>query len=373
MKYFQWRKIIILLSCPTIIFLSTTGVSAAPAISSVGGTFSNGQAVTITGSGFGTKVPAKPYLWADFNNSLNPTNLGIVTAWTAVDNLAWNPSEGISGSGCAKAANNSGVWTLRIDASGFAWNDYAQKMYLYRKTKRNFAITNTLNWKVWRLWNDPWGTPDIYIQVGNGNVAVESLEGAGGYLQEGNTSEGSLNEARGPVGTYFTEEIILQSNTSSTSSDGKLWFYVNGNDVGHMPYRDYSDKVLYLKRSASHTMRINFPVHGVKANITFPSDYRFWADDVYLDTTWARVMIGNASTLSMSTIKEIQIPTEWSSDSIGIVVNTGVLQAGVNAYLYVVDATGSVNTYGYAITIGAGGRAQEPSYPSAPSGLHIVQ
>lgn len=329
---------------------------AAPSISGVSGTVSSGQSVTITGSGFGVKNPAKPYLWADFNNSIKPTNLGLITEWTEVDSLEWNPNEGVAGTGCAKAANSSGIWTLRIDSSGFAWNDYGQKMYLFRKSKRNFDITSGLNWKVWRLWNDPWGTPDIYIAVNNGNIAVEgaAYDGSGGYLQQGDDSETALNKARGPKGQYFTEEIIIQSNSTISSTDGKFWFYVNGEDVGHIPYFDYAQKLFFLKRSANDTMRINFPVHAVKANVTFPSDYRYWADDVYLDTTWARVMIGNASTFSASTIKEIQIPTSWSDGSVTVTVNSGSFGASDPAYVFVTDSTGSTSP-GYAVTFGSGG------------------
>jgi hypothetical protein len=372
MKKPRWESYL-LRSVYAIIILSlcATGVHAAPAISNVKGNLDRGQPVTITGSGFGVKNPAKPYLWADFNEDIKPTKLGLITEWTAVDNLEWNQNEGIVETGCAKAANSSGIWTLEIDSSGFAWNDYGHKMYLFRKSKRNFDITSGLNWKVWRLWNDPWGTPDIYIAVNNGHIGVEGsgFEGANGWLQQGDTSESSLNKARGPKDQYFTEEIILQSNTSISSTDGKLWFYVNGNDVGHMPYFDYSQKVLYLKRSDSHSMRINFPVHAVKANVEFPANYRYWADDVYLDTTWARVMIGNASTFSASTIKEIQIPTTWSGTSINIIVNTGRFLSETHAFLYVLDADGNVNASGYPITIGAGENTQGLS---PPVGLKIV-
>jgi len=65
------------------------------------------------------------------------------------------------------------------------------------------------------------------------------------------------------------------------------------------------------------------------------------------------VEIGDAATWSNCDHKEIQIPTSWSSSSIGIDVNTGSFSNGT-AYLYVVDSSGDVNSSGYEITIGGG-------------------
>jgi hypothetical protein len=108
--------------------------------------------------------------------------------------------------------------------------------------------------------------------------------------------------------------------------------------------------------NGSGPMLENLVVHGVEANATMGAGDRYWADDVYLDTTWARVMLADQPTWAASTHREIQIPQSWSSDgsSIGIVVNQGTFASGSTAYLYVIDASGAISN-GKQIILGSGG------------------
>jgi hypothetical protein len=86
-----------------------------------------------------------------------------------------------------------------------------------------------------------------------------------------------------------------------------------------------------------------------------------WWDDLYVDDTWARVIVGDASTLAASTHREIQIPSAWATGEVTVAVNRGSFAADASAYLYVVDSTGAVNSSGYAITFGDEGVDSTPS------------
>ncbi len=77
-------------------------------------------------------------------------------------------------------------------------------------------------------------------------------------------------------------------------------------------------------------------------------------DDVYVDITQARVEIGDNATWEQCTYREIQIPSAWSDTSITVTVNQGAFKSGAQAYLYVVDADGNVNTSGFPITFAGG-------------------
>lgn len=345
-----------------ILGLFATNIWAAPDISSISGAFGHNQSISLFGTGFGSKSPAKPYLWAPFNESINPSQLGLTTFWSKVENMVFSSNEGFGGTGCAKGTAGSGIWTLGTEAKDFAWNDFNQKMYLFRKTKRNFNVTDDLNWKVWRVWGAGLTLPDFYLQTGNGNMSVEGI-GVSGWM---NTTIG-----RGPTNNYFTEEIVMKSNSDLNKSDAMFSFIVNGKEAGRFPYTDYSTKTLQLKsQSYQNPMNFNFPVHGVKANITFPSNYLYWADDVYLDNTWARVMIGNSSTWDGCTQKEPQIPSAWNSTNVAVTVNTGAFSTGQTVYLYVIDANGSVNSKGYPVTIGTSPSSGNPTTsPSPPAGV----
>src|SRR4051812_26085481 len=50
--------------------------SASPIISNASGTFSHQSTVTITGSGFGTKIAAPPVIWDDASTGTYPTDNG---------------------------------------------------------------------------------------------------------------------------------------------------------------------------------------------------------------------------------------------------------------------------------------------------------
>lgn len=83
------------------------------------------------------------------------------------------------------------------------------------------------------------------------------------------------------------------------------------------------------------------------------NDYRYF-DDVYIDSTLSRVMIGNSSIYSACTILEPQIPSTWSETSITARVNLGKLLDSEIAYLYVFDANNNHNAEGIPVTIGGG-------------------
>jgi len=77
-------------------------------------------------------------------------------------------------------------------------------------------------------------------------------------------------------------------------------------------------------------------------------------DDIYVDTTLSRVMLGNNQSYSEATIVEPQIPSAWSNNSINVTVNLGKLN-GSTAYLFVFDADNNHNEFGYPITLSEGG------------------
>jgi hypothetical protein len=72
-------------------------------------------------------------------------------------------------------------------------------------------------------------------------------------------------------------------------------------------------------------------------------------DDVYIDDSWARVVIADQPTLEASTHREIQIPSAWSDTSVTITVNQGSFPSLVGAYLYIIDSNGNVNADGYPL------------------------
>jgi len=109
---------------------------------------------------------------------------------------------------------------------------------------------------------------------------------------------------------------------------------------------------------------IDGPERGCGTN----GSYNF--DDVFIDFTLARVEISDSPTWSGARRKEVQIPVQWSNNSIDIRINTGTFSTGQAAYLYVVDASGKINEQGYPITIGKVS-AHSNSSPNPPTSVSV--
>lgn len=73
-------------------------------------------------------------------------------------------------------------------------------------------------------------------------------------------------------------------------------------------------------------------------------------DDIYIADSRARVEIGNASTWTTCTRREIQPSTAWADGSITVTTNQGSFPTLEGKYIYVIDSTGAVNTNGYPYT-----------------------
>jgi hypothetical protein len=78
---------------------------------------------------------------------------------------------------------------------------------------------------------------------------------------------------------------------------------------------------------------------------------RFY-DDIYMDNTFSRVVIGNRNAYADSTIIENQICTSWGASSITVTINQGAIPNGP-AWAYVCDAS-DVCSDGEEITFGTG-------------------
>lgn len=78
-------------------------------------------------------------------------------------------------------------------------------------------------------------------------------------------------------------------------------------------------------------------------------------DDVYIDNTFSRVILGNASTYTACTIIEPQIPSSWSTGEITVTVNAGALTDDSTVYLYVFNSSDEYNATGYPITLAGDG------------------
>lgn len=347
---------------------------ATPVITGVSGNISQGTVITISGSGFGTKSPAQPYLWAPMDGSFSPSPLGVVTSWAQIGQLAYQSGCGPApGTGCAVGTPSDGVnpnnWTAAIyspsyySASGNDWNSYGQETYVYRKSKKTFTYFNdpTKNVKLIRMW----GTsstqfltyPDFYFSGSNGRLDAEEVpkNGTNDYTMPPAT----LQIAEGPANQWYSEEFEIKSNSAPTTADGDFRMAVNGGPwLVQFPNTQWELNTLTLKTASGYggdgTMKVLYPIHTMVENggggtlLPTVAGSEYYAADVYADTTWARVMIGNSPVFDATTDREIQIPSQWADGSIQAYVNINSFPAGQAMYLFVVDADGNASA-GYPL------------------------
>ena len=367
-----------LIKIAAISFLLTIFWSASayaqPNITSFSGSLTNKGALTITGSGFGTKATLSPWRWDPIEGISVYSGLSdgdtIPYGATSDTSAYWNENNEGKMKYNTTLSEQRGVSTANVASIGTTncpTNEDNKKLgttipesrekYLTFWIWYDTTFTNE-NSKVMRLWEGNTGaTRFSYV------LSWANNNGGTVYKTENGSEPWHVNLptfTRPVAGEWMRVEVyIKQESIPVTSNDGEVWVtqfidHTNGTSTKHE----------YLSGSGQNIdgilpERIRWLTFGFDKNCWEPAPYKninIRMDDIYIDLTRARVEIGNGSTWASTTHREIQIPSAWSNTSITITLNQGSLANFNNAYLYVIDADGNVNTNGYLLSeVGGGG------------------
>ncbi|MFH0891527.1 MAG: hypothetical protein V1867_01970, partial [Candidatus Falkowbacteria bacterium] len=344
------KKIVFLffLLLPILFFV---GKAQAAVINSVSGTYSHNSSVTISGSAFGTKSRAMPELWDNFESGgnvgqsvANSSRVSWQTDGTAPVFSTTNNRNSGTGSRNAAAVvsgmNIDGNYHDLMYRDGLDLGGYAYIAFWGRFA--SYAAGDQV--KYWRIGtNGASGYPTYSYFRTDGWARYQFTNPASGTCAPPGGSAWYDSVENTNLGQWQFIEMIANFGTVDTAN-GYIHVFANGVDQGGK-----SDFILKTSSSCSpDTVRFGEYIQDSSGTVTN------YFDDIYVDNTWARVVLGNASTYTASTHREIQIPTAWSSGSITITTNLGTFTSGQTAYLYVIDANGNVSN-GYPVTIGSGG------------------
>lgn len=329
------------------------GIYAQPTITNVSGTVAHGQSITLSGSGFGIKSQAAPLIWDDFENG----TIGSLVAngWEPQrDNETHPIYTDVQKYGLGNLSLTNHVEANSNNAPGCefcgAYQEVEESYELYTSYRFRYDVIGNNNsvMKLARLASTPnYGGVDNYNGVGTFKYQYQPMVDWG-YINLEHSSDANIQQTCTgvPGGEWHRVEMYYKLSQPAGAANGEAWIVIDNEQNTRFKIKDI---VTLDEGYTSKLHSLLLPL--MLANPKEDGKWDLYVDDVYLDNSLARVELGNASTWSSSTHKEILIPTSWSSNAITVTVNSGMFSNQEQAYLYVVDANGAVNSAGYPVIV----------------------
>ncbi|WP_162628792.1 hypothetical protein [Marinobacter bohaiensis] len=331
---------------------------AAPQISSVTQKTDGGESqLVISGSGFGNKPHPRPLYYFDFEDNSREQNSSFSMTSESLSTDGELVSETTPfGSG------NVLRFTIRQSSSAVAIPRIefdSDQLYVYFNRRYSFSIDDSSTWgsigfnlKTNRLWGDSGN--NIYIGY-QGKEGTSSGRIYPEYTAEGGATWVGSDLAQ--LEDQWTQEEIVYQASDVGEQNGRFDIIRNGNSVHDSNFRmrtsSYPDRYsqLYFDQISN----------GTNANQTLYIYY----DNIYVDDSFHRVYLSDASSFSDAKNRIIQIPTDWSDSNVVVNINPGDFDLS-SAYVYVVDGNGDANSNGVRVC------ADDcPSPPNPPARIDI--
>lgn len=378
-----------------------TGVGGDVTVTGTSGTIIHNGTIVISGSNFGSKSPAAPLMWDNCEDrTVNSEQSVLDKGWSDL-----YPRGSIDS--CELRYRNAGfrsVATAHTNSTKYLAGchyQYANNSppYIGSGAESYLDVMATVDagsgqdrwFATWYYRLDPnWYTGDGSLDYNNHKISVLQ-SGVAGYTPSSGFAYMVFRSPQSPANTINDSTAIAfhaegSSNIGSFPND---YGYGDNPRLGWVRYEErvmdddeLGNRIIYFDNELMCHYLDNNPdwfteQGGAKAggirsftvggyyrfvqeggSIANVSDYRGgvedsnwrYFDDIYIDNTLSRVILGNASTYTACTITEPQPPTTWGTTSITVTVNQGKLSAGT-VYLYVFDSDGNYNENGLSRTL----------------------
>jgi hypothetical protein len=332
--------------------------------SGLSGTMTHGSSVTLIGTGYGTKATAAPLVWDNCGGS-DP-----LTLWdgywpyasaSATYRLDYRTPAGVGrgvstphslisqylcGSHYQDSDANTG-WNVAFwkTLSGWSWPVYYYFSFYYR-IDPNWNMTGDTNhkWFGYSSGTDIYGLPYNWYLESYGGPAEFSSHMNDDDSEVGWTSDEWYGGEFPNHPKDYWVKIEIEVRASNTNN-GSVKAWADGEPV-QLNVNDTTDGTNYGAQGANRSIGVG----GYSG--TYATDHWRYFADIYFDNTAKRVIIGDESTYSACTVKEVQIPSSWSDTQITFTVNRATFGESATAYLYVVDETGALDSDGIEFTFG---------------------
>jgi len=327
--------------------------------------YSDLSTISITGENFGVKTISPPYYFSNFDNETTGqmpsgqiSNLAAGQQGLVKSNI-YRGAKSLEFNYSATAGIKQGDWKRNAIDLGKNGSDkifLSYWLYLDKGTStckswqwKNTVVTSNSNLYVslkdlesviihepWYFNNTSWGnsgSPHLYYWDSAASAAKLSFSNgaASDTFLFGQWQRIDLYVQRSSVGLAADGQVIYNRVGRSSPMISKT--NVVTHDVGDDPWR-------YVTLS-----------NAVESVLDGFVDLKVYMDDVYVDTSQARVELCNTSTWAARTHCEIQPATSWTNTNVIAILNRGQFNSGITAYLYVVSSDGNVNTTGKSIVL----------------------
>lgn len=326
------------------------------------GSISSGT-VTLNGTGFGVKTTPAPSSWLGGDSGC------IESGTPGQDAACTNWGGGAAGGSAIKpkyttARAYSGTQSIQHNFEGDQYNSEfvhdigstATTVYLtgYVYIEKNDDYTQG-QWKSFRI-SDTSAyavSADVIFDNWFFTGAVWGNNDCQAFYNGGASSAvvGSLPSDAFPFGEWFRFEMITIDSSANDAADGVVIM----RRIGHSGDLINSSTVI-TKTTGDNPWRYvrTGQYYGNLSGGTGPRDANIYWDDHYVDTTQARIELGNASTWAACTQKGIQPPVTWSTTDATATFNQDTFADGATVYAYLVDEDGAVNSDGFELSIPVG-------------------
>lgn len=340
------RKVLYKLATVTLFIVTARTAWAAPSISSISGTFSNGQDITISGSGFGANGPSVA-IFDDFEaGTINQTigtgagNLANVGVWQADGTYPGYYTSSAAVSGIKSMGIN---WKtplaskdVRVRLSGAT--DIFISYWWYVPSGSDFPGENGgegTNWKqIWAYKND---------DISGGDQTFVSVLGSGGPPENAFAFYETCDAC--PTSQYGNISLPMKGAWH------RVWFYIKGSETtnGEMDYWDLNPSGGIVQNI--HTTGVATLNAGAVYNWASVPGYGrnnssggSWAeyDDVYIATAASgngqeRIEICDQSDYASASMSKITLatPKAWATGSLTATGSAGAMNTSGSGNLVV--------------------------------------
>ena len=346
-----------------LVVMASGAWAQAPVVRTIQGDLVNGQVVVLQGSGFGTKGTAAPLKFDDFENGTDRAELSGWVPRVVGGNQLPRYSSADRHAGSRMAATCAYGDGQYLAAFGLPQPTDLTRIYLDFWVRIEAEEPISGNHRLFRLAPGPEAaepTQQLELSCDARPAAVFSSRGVGDDdWAATRATPGWLSSSARDDWTHV-QVFLAQSGPGLPDGVLKCWF--DG--------ADHLDRDDYLSRGATNAADWQTIWFGEYYSLTGTPDCpaagraQVHFDDIYVDTTEARVEIGNAAVYANCTHREIQIPTAWSDREVSIRANLGSFEDGAQVWVFLIAESGVIADNFGPFTVGP---AMGPGQPGQPT------